>query len=302
MFKNARLIVLLIGVAIIAGCLGGSSQGDQGYANPQALVNPAWVKNHLNDDMVKILEVGSNIDSYEEHIPGALFIDWRKDIADPDNPIENMVAPKEQIEELLSGLGIERDDTIVVYDMNGNVLAGRMYWLLRYYGHEDVRFMNGGKRQWQKMDYVLTADIPTMDKTDYIIESMNPEYRVTIDHVVGNLENPDVHIVDVRSPDQYSGKEPVAKRGGHIPGAVNVFWRQTLDENGLMKSPSELAELYKGRGIDGDKEIIVYCNTGVLSAYTWFVLHELVGYEDVRLYDASWIEWGNRDDTPIETV
>jgi thiosulfate/3-mercaptopyruvate sulfurtransferase len=212
-----------------------------------------------------------------------------------------MVAPKEQIEKILGNLGIKRDDTIVVYDEGISIYAGRLYWVLKYYGHRDVRFLEGGKKLLEANKFELSDEQPEVIVGDYIIDSGNPQYRVTMDFVLDNLKNPDIVLVDVRSPEEYEGIDVRANRGGHIPGAVNVNWKGTVNPDGTIKTAEELRKLYESKGVTPDKKIITYCSSGVRGAYSWFVVKALLGYPDVTLYDGSWEEWGNDPDVPAVT-
>ncbi|RMF89634.1 MAG: sulfurtransferase, partial [Methanobacteriota archaeon] len=278
-WQHTSIGLVLLALILTSACLAtekpqtpveaGKVASAGGYANPDAVVSAEWLSSRLDEPHIKVIEVGSSKAGYEEHIPGAVYVDWRLDIADPHSQVENMVASKERIEGLLSRLGINRDDTIVVYDLNGNVLAGRMYWVLKYYGHRDVRFLNGGKRLWTEKGLPLSKEEPAPEAAAYSIEAMNPEYRVTWDYVKEALDNPDVVIVDVRSKEEYTGEKALAKRGGHIPGAVNVYWKQTLNDDGTLKQAGELQKLYESSVATGDKEVLVYCHSGVRSAYTW---------------------------------
>jgi thiosulfate/3-mercaptopyruvate sulfurtransferase len=268
-----------------------------GYANPDAVVDPLWLSLHLDDPGLRILsaDVGYFADG---HIMNALFVDT-SDLADPDSSVSNMIGPKEQIEELLERLGVGKDDTIIVYDEGSNLWAGRMYWILSYYGHEDVRLLNGGRRAWKQAGQSLVKETKIPEKAEYSVEMINEDYRVTMDFVLENLDNPDVIILDVRTPAEYEGSDVRAVRGGHIPGALNVDWQLTVNEDGTIKDAEQLKYIYLDAGVMADKKVITYCGSGVRGAHSWVVLNDLLGYPYVTLYDGSWVEWGNDPDVPI---
>lgn len=288
-------MVLFIIVLFSSGCIGRGPS----YSNPQAIVDVDWLSQHVGDEGIKVIHVGNRVEYDEGHIPNALFVDWSRDIADPRSEVENMVAPVEQVVDLLGSLGLENDDTIVVYDEGINILAGRMFWVLKYYGHKDIRLLSGGRKAWTDSGRSLTKEVPVTSPKFYSAGAINTRYRATLDEVLESLRDPNVILVDVRTPGEYEGKTITAARNGHIPGAINVEWRQAVNQDGTIKDAGSLKELYEKAGVRRDKKVIVYCTTGVRSAFTWYVLNELLGYPDVVLYDGSWADWGNNPTTPV---
>jgi thiosulfate/3-mercaptopyruvate sulfurtransferase len=300
--KKSLVFLLVIG-SLLAGCLSEAEldYGSESYSNSDAIVDVKWLSEHLNDEGLRIIDLDAGGYFEEGHIEGALVIDVGGEASDVQSKVPGMIAPAAQIELLLENNGISNDDTVVVYDEGGNTRAARMYWVLKYYGHEDVRLLNGGKLAWIGRGFGLSKAEPSLEKTDYLIGEVNAEYRVALEDVLDNLDNPDFIILDVRSPEEYVGSTGGSKRNGHVPGAVNVDWRLSMNPDGTIKGPDELRELYRQAGVSPDKKIITYCRTGVRSAYSWFVLKELLGFPEVSMYDGSWVEWGNDPDVPIIT-
>src|SRR5699024_2927324 len=188
-----------------------------------------------------------------------------------------------------------------------NWFAAWAYWLLKYYGHEDVKILDGGRKKWEAENRELATEIPKAKPAEYTIGDVRSEYRAFRDDIAKNLESSAFGLVDVRSPDEVSGKilappglNELSQRPGHIPGASNIPWSQAVNDDRTFKSKEELRKLYEGHGITPDKEIIAYCRIGERSAHSWFVLNELLEYPNVRNYDGSWTEWGNLIDAPIE--
>jgi thiosulfate/3-mercaptopyruvate sulfurtransferase len=278
------------------------------YAHPEVLVETAWVQEHLQDPKVRVVEVDYDPSTnYEQgHIPGAVLWDWKKDLNDPVS--RDILSPK-QLEELFSRSGITSDTTIVLYGDFNNWFATYAFWDLKYYQVENVKVMNGGRKKWLLEDRPITRDIPTYPRTTYKVAGPDETIRAYIDYVRRAIAMKDKVIVDVRSPKEYSGEilappeypNEGAQRGGHIPGAKNIPWAQAVnDADGTFKSKAELEALYKGKGVTPDKEVVTYCRIGERSSHTWFVLKYLLGYPNVKNYDASWTEWGNSLRTPIE--
>ena len=276
------------------------------YAHPEVLVDTKWVAEHLNDQRVKVVEVDVDTNAYQSgHLSGAIGLDWRKDLQ--ARPVRDLL-PKAELEALLSQKGISPEDTIIAYGDNNNWFAAWFVWNLKYVGHGDARLMNGGRKKWEAEGRELVSDIPTPTATTYRAGQLNKSIRVFRDEVFGELGKAGVALVDVRSPKEFSGEllapenlpQEGAQRGGHIPGAVNVPWAQAVREDGTFKPVEELRDLYQAKGVTPDKAVIAYCRIGERSSHTWFVLHYLLGYPNVRNYDGSWTEWGSLIGAPIE--
>ena len=275
------------------------------YAN-DVLVETDWVADHLEDDGIRIVEVDENPALYAEaHIPGAIGFDWKRDLQDP---VKRDFLGPDAFGKLMGGRGISNDHTVVLYGDRNNWFAAYTYWYFRYYGHEGVKLMNGPREKWISEGRPTSTDPPSHPEAAFEAKPGDPSIRAMRDEVLSALDS-NTHLVDVRSPQEYSGEliamagyeQEGAQRGGHIPGAASVPWAQAVKEDGTFKSADDLGELYEGKGvIEGNEPIIAYCRIGERSAHTWFVLHELLGQDDVKNYDGSWTEWGNLVDVPIE--
>ncbi|MBI1886504.1 MAG: sulfurtransferase [Chloroflexi bacterium] len=276
------------------------------YARPETLVSTQWAADHLNDPKVRLVEVDVDTAAYDTgHIPGAVGWNWKQDL---ETSIERNIASREEIEELCARSGISNDTTLVFYGDNNNWFATYALWLLRYYGHEDGRIMNGGRKKWIDEGRPTTTDAPKHPRAQYKAKSPDPSVRAVRDLVAEAIQRQKVGLVDVRSPREFSGEilapenlpQEGSQRGGHIPGAKNIVWSQAVNEDGTFKTADELKQLYQGQGISPYKEIIAYCRIGERSSHTWFVLSQLLGYPNVRNYDGSWTEWGSCVGLPIE--
>jgi thiosulfate/3-mercaptopyruvate sulfurtransferase len=275
------------------------------YAKP-VLVTTDWVDEHTGDANVVVAEVDENPDLYEEgHIPGAIKLHWREDLQDP---VERDLVEREDFERLLGERGIDNGTTVVLYGDKNNWFAAYAYWYLKVYGHEDVRILDGGRQKWIDEGRELTTDIPSPAPATYNAKERNEAIRAYRDGVRELIEADGQALVDVRSPQEYSGElisppgyeQEGAQRAGHIPTAQSIPWAQAVHDDGTFKAADELRALYEGKGVTPDKSVVAYCRIGERSAHTWFVLRELLGYENVRNYDGSWTEWGNLVDVPIE--
>ena len=275
------------------------------YAHPEALVSTEWVATHGNDPNIRLVEVDVDTSAYEQgHIPGAVTWNWQSQLQ--QNLVRDIVS-RNEMESLLSRSGIAPDTAIILYGDNNNWFAAWAFWQLRYYGHQDVRLMNGGRALWLAENRPLTTDVPSYAPTQYRITAANDDLRALRDYVLQAVNSGSHALVDVRSPDEFSGAlnappnlpQEGSQRSGHIPGAANIPWGQAVNDDGTFKSAAELAELYGSRGVDGARETIAYCRIGERSSHTWFVLSQLLGYENVRNYDGSWTEWGSIVGAPI---
>jgi thiosulfate/3-mercaptopyruvate sulfurtransferase len=278
---------------------------ENGYAKP-VLVSTDWLAEHLEDGNVVVAEVDENPDLYDEgHIPGAVKLHWQDDLQDP---IERDLVDRETFERILGERGIGNSTTIVFYGDKNNWFAAYAYWYLKIYGHEDVRILDGGRQKWIDEGRELTTDVPAPQRAEYRARERDESIRAFRNQVHDWLGAAERALVDVRSPGEYAGElisppgyeQEGAQRGGHIPGAASIPWASAVRDDGTFKSAEELRELYAGKGVTPDKEVTAYCRIGERSAHTWFVLRELLGYDNVRNYDGSWTEWGNLVDVPIE--
>jgi thiosulfate/3-mercaptopyruvate sulfurtransferase len=270
------------------------------------LVDTQWVENHLRDDSVRIVEVDENPGLYAEaHIPGAIGFDWKKDLQDQ---VERDFLGPAEFGELLGSRGISNDHMIVLYGDRNNWFAAYTYWYLKYYGHDNAKLVNGPREKWISEGRPTSSDVPTYEPQQFGAAEGNAAIRAFRNEVLDALGS-STKLVDVRSPQEYSGEliamagyeQEGAQRAGHIPGAASVPWAQAVQEDGTFKSADELRELYTSKGvIEGSDPVIAYCRIGERSAHTWFVLHELLGLDDVKNYDGSWTEWGNLVAVPIE--
>jgi thiosulfate/3-mercaptopyruvate sulfurtransferase len=277
-----------------------------GYARPAALVSTSWVEQHAGDAQVRLVEVDVDTSAYDAgHIPGAIGWHWQNDLQ--RRPVRD-VPTKQEWEALLSRSGVGNDTRVVLYGDNHNWFAAFAYWLFKLYGHADVALMNGGRQRWFDEGRATTTDVPSYSSTAYTATEANHGLRAYRDDVAAAIGLPGSALVDVRSSKEYAGEllapenlpQEGAQRGGHIPGAQNVPWATTVGPDGTFKSAAELAALYGGKGITADTPTIAYCRIGERSAHTWFVLHELLGYRNIRNYDGSWTEWGSLIGAPIE--
>jgi thiosulfate/3-mercaptopyruvate sulfurtransferase len=276
------------------------------YKHPEALVTTEWTAQHLNDPHMRLVEVDVDTSAYEQgHIPGAVGWNWQTQLQDN---VRRDLIQKKALEELLGKSGIGNDTSILVYGDNNNWFAAYAFWQLKYYGHQDVRLMNGGRKKWLEEKRPLTTDRTQVSPTTYRASDPDESIRARKEDVFAILEKRKTgHLVDVRSNDEFTGRvvappgmTETAQRAGHIPGAASVPWSQAANEDGTFKSADALQQLYGAKGVDGKEEVIAYCRIGERSSHTWFVLKYLLGQERVRNYDGSWTEWGNLVGAPIE--
>jgi thiosulfate/3-mercaptopyruvate sulfurtransferase len=269
------------------------------------LVDTQWLEDHLDDDSIRIVEVDENPALYAEaHIPGAIGFDWKKDLQDQ---VKRDFLGPEAFGELFGSHGVSNDHLVVLYGDRNNWFAAYTYWYLKYYGHHNVKLLNAPREKWIGENRPTTTDVPSFAPASFTAQAGDETIRAKRDEVQAALDA-ETKLVDVRSPQEFSGEliampgyeQEGAQRSGHIPGAASVPWAQAVQEDGTFKSADDLAELYRSKGVTNGSPIIAYCRIGERSAHTWFVLHELLGHDDVKNYDGSWTEWGNLVNVPIE--
>ena len=276
------------------------------YAHPEVLVETDWVAQHSKDPNVRLVEVDVDTTAYAQgHIEGAVGWNWQTQLQDQT---QRTLAKKDQFEALCSLSGITPETTVILYGDNNNWFAAYAFWQLKYYGHKDVRLMNGGRKKWLEEKRPLTTDATRVAPATYRASGPDESLRARKEHISPLVDkNKSGQLVDVRSVDEFTGKiiappgmTETAQRAGHIPGAANIPWSQAANEDGTFKSADALKQLYQSKGVTGDDEVIAYCRIGERSSHTWFALKYLLGYKNVRNYDGSWTEWGNLVGAPIE--
>jgi len=271
----------------------------------KALVSTQWVADHLSDPNVRLVEVDVDTTAYEQgHIRNAVGWNWQTQLEDR---IQRDIPTKEDWERLLGQAGVSNTTKLVFYGDNNNWFAAFAYWIAKMYGHEDATLMDGGRKKWELEGRELVKDAPQVQPTTYQAKEPNWELRAYRDQVREYIDAAGKAMVDVRSPAEFSGEvlappglPETAQRAGHIPSATNIPWAQAANEDGTFKSKQELAQIYQGKGVTPEKQVVAYCRIGERSSHTWFVLKEILGYPDVKNYDGSWTEWGNLVAAPIE--
>lgn len=296
-------------LAYIKPALSPASLGkDDSTINPsEVLIEPAWLKNNLDNPSIKIIEVDEDPSLYNKsHIPGAIGFDWKEDLQ--DKTCRDFLS-KDDFSKLMASSGINNSDTIILYGDRNNWFAAYTYWYFKYYGHQNVKLLNGGRDFWINSGMPTDDKIPSYPQGDFSVQWVDEAIRAHREDVKEAMG--EAFLIDVRSPEEYSGEilamagyeQEGAQRGGHIPGAISIPWSSAVADDGRFKSLEELKELYSSKGIElnSDNQMIAYCRIGERSAHTWFVLHELLGQEEVQNYDGSWSEWGNSVGYPVET-
>ncbi len=275
------------------------------YKHPEVLVSTESAAQNLNAPNTRLVEVDVDTTAYDQgHIPGAVGWNWQTQLQDN---VRRDLIDKAALEKLLGESGISNDTAILLYGDNNNWFAAYAFWQLKYYGHQNVKLINGGRKKWLEEKRPLTKDASKVTPATYRVTGINESLRAFRDDVLSVVQGKKRgQLVDVRSVDEFTGKiiappgmTETAQRAGHIPSAANIPWAQAANEDGTFKSADALATLYQGKGITGSDEVIAYCRIGERSSHTWFVLKYLLGYDNVRNYDGSWTEWGNLIGSPI---
>jgi len=275
------------------------------YAHPDALVETDWLVDHLDDPTIRVIEVDEDTTAYEKgHIRNSLGWNWFEDLH--AKPRRDYI-DKQGLNKLLQQAGVGPDTTVVLYGGNNNWFAAYAYWLLRYLCFDNVKLLNGGRKKWELESRELVSEVPSFKRTTFKVKGRaRKELRALRNEVLRKVGK--VQFVDVRSPEEYRGEllapahlpQEQAQVGGHIPGAANVPWSRAANEDGTFKSADQLKELYEGAEVTPGDEVIAYCRIGERSAHTWFVLTQLLGYDDVENYDGSWTEYGSMVGVPVE--
>ncbi len=268
-----------------------------------SLVSADWVAENINNPQVVIVEVDEDTTLFEQgHVEGAITFHWRDDLQ--DGLIRDLIS-KEKFEALLSKSGISNDSTVVLYGGNNNWFATYAFWYFKVYGHTDVRLLDGGRKRWELDARPLVRDLAKRTATRYVAKERDNSIRAYRDEVIAAIGL--LNIVDVRSPAEFSGElaapahllQESGQIKGHIPTAKNIPWSKAANEDGTFKKDAELKEIYVGAGVDLAKDTIAYCRIGERSAFSWFVLHELLGVSNVKNYDGSWTEYGSLVGVPV---
>ena len=276
------------------------------YANPDVLVDTGWLEEHLDEAGIAIVEVDEDTEAYEKgHIPNAIAVNWKTELQ--DSPRRDFVSTG-QLADLLGGKGITSADTIVLYGGNNNWFAAYAYWLFKLRGVDGVKLLDGGRKKWELESRAMTREVADRPTKKFTIGSERAELRIFRDEVLARSRSGEGAWVDVRSPEEFRGEllapphlsQEQAQVPGHIPGAANVPWSKAVNEDGTFRSADELRDLYGSQGITQAGDIVAYCRIGERSSHSWFVMHELLGFPNVRNYDGSWTEYGSLVDVPVE--
>jgi len=306
MFKAKKISAALI-AAVVLGSLISPSATAAPKNQARAVVQADWLEKNIDDPKIRIIEVSTEAGLYERgHIKNAFKINWYTDLVDT---VKRDIVPIGKFNTLIAKAGIDKDTTVVFYGDKNNWFAAWGAWIFNQYGIEDVRLLDGGRVKWEKDARAFTTAVPTLKAGSFKATKVDRSLRANL---VGDVLpvakgiKKNVKLVDIRSADEYSGKifapagfQELAVRAGHIPGAENIPWGLNVNADGTFKTVAELKKLYADKGIDGTKSIITYCRIGERSSLTWFVLSEILGYNDVKNYDGSWTEYGNSVGAPI---
>jgi thiosulfate/3-mercaptopyruvate sulfurtransferase len=268
------------------------------------LVDADWAEAHLDDPKVVFVEVDEDVSAYDGgHIKNAVRLDWTTELQQPE---ARDLIDQAAFSKLLSEKGIGNDDAVVLYGGNNNWFAAYAYWQFKYYGHDNVKLLDGGRKKWELDGRELTKDVPVRATTTYAAKAPDSSIRAFRDEVIASIGKK--NLVDVRSPDEFSGKikapahlpQEQSQKAGHVPTAINIPWSKAADDDGTFRSDEELTKLYGDEGFNDGTPTIAYCRIGERSSHTWFVLHEILGKGDVKNYDGSWAEYGSLIGAPIK--
>lgn len=307
--KNLKkyLLTIMMISAFIFSCASEENSlnneiSERGYDDSSRLVSTEWLENELNNENVIIIDVRKKEQYDVGHIPGAYHMTPGEVFQQEINGVKGMLPPASHIEKNLSIVGATPESTIVLYDGNSNLWSSRGLWALDVYGHENTKLLDGVWGKWESEGKEISTSVPEEKSSNYKFKSSpNNSIIAGIDEIIESIEDPSKIVCDTRSPEEYSGKDVRAERGGHIPNSKNVNWVMGVNDSGEFKSADELKDLYDGAGITDGETIYTLCQTAVRATHTWFILTDLLGEANVKVYDGSWTEWGNDSSLPIET-
>ncbi|MBM7556417.1 sulfurtransferase [Halanaerobacter jeridensis] len=301
-----KIMLMMLVAVLVAGFSLSGVAADRGYANPEMVISAEELHSDLESgEDIAILDVTNKMNYTKAHIPGAVSI-WGGEMATTNQvkgeDVKGLILPPQEFEDVMEEKGISNNTRVVVYDHSGGLWATRVWWMLQVYNHQgQVQLLDGGIKAWQNKDYDVNHLPEGADEGSYTVNKVNEDMIISTSELNNNLGQSDFAVIDTRSAAEYKGEKALggANRAGRIPGAIHIEWTENSDENGLLKPASELKKLYQNHGVTPDKEIAMYCHTSVRATYNYFAL-KLIGYPNLKIYDAAWVGWANDPSLEIE--
>ncbi len=300
------IFLLALSSLLFIGCSSDESNSDtslesKGYASTDKLVSTSWVAERLDDKNLKVIDIRLPEDYAAGHIPDSVNLSYKELQVERDG-VKGLIPSEKEMATKLSALGIKDTDTIVVVDHIKNLWSSRLLWTLEVYGHGDTKLMDGSYALWESEGKKITSDSTSISSSKYSFTGeAKPELIISLQKVMESIDEETSIVLDTRSADEYAGRDVRAERGGHIPESIHVEWVQNVDADGKFLPAEDLKNLYNSTSVTNDLDIYTLCQTAVRATHSWFVLQELLGYENVAVYDGSWTEWGNLENTPIDS-